>query len=117
MVILSTMLLEKKEFKMLRDFTYFWPIFPFYILLRHKETFDFLLFSGSIKREHWPDVKNVKYLTLVTFFHPINILVRQNINSRSSRLKAFHKIGVLKNFTKFTRKHLRQSIFFNKVTG
>ena len=27
------------------------------------------------------------------------------------------EIGVLKNFTKFTRKHLRQSLFFNKVAG
>ena len=27
------------------------------------------------------------------------------------------KIGVLKNFAKFTGKHLCQSLFFNKVTG
>ena len=29
----------------------------------------------------------------------------------------FVKEGVLKNFTKFTRKHLCQSLFLNKVTG
>ena len=27
------------------------------------------------------------------------------------------KKGVLRNFTKFTGKHLRQSLFFNKATG
>ena len=29
----------------------------------------------------------------------------------------FFNIGSLKNFAKFTRKHLRQSFFFNKVAG
>ena len=29
----------------------------------------------------------------------------------------FCKKGVLRNFTKFTGKHLRQSLFFNKVAG
>ena len=28
-----------------------------------------------------------------------------------------HKKGVLKNFVKFTRKHLRQSLLSNKVAG
>ena len=27
------------------------------------------------------------------------------------------RTGVLRNFAKFTGKHLRQSLFFNKVTG
>ena len=34
---------------------------------------------------------------------------------RSSRPKVFYKKGVLRNFAKFTRKHLHQSLFFNKV--
>ena len=29
----------------------------------------------------------------------------------------FYKIGVIKTFAKFTRKHLYQSLFFNKVAG
>ena len=29
----------------------------------------------------------------------------------------FLKIGVFKNFAKFTEKHLRQSLFFNKFPG
>ena len=36
---------------------------------------------------------------------------------RSSRPEVFCKKGVLRNFTKFTGKHLCQSLFFNKVAG
>ena len=36
---------------------------------------------------------------------------------RSSQQKCSIEIGVLKNFTKFTRKHLCQSFFLNKVAG
>ena len=36
---------------------------------------------------------------------------------RSSRPDVFCKKGVLRNFTKFTEKHLCQSLFFNKVAG
>ena len=36
---------------------------------------------------------------------------------RSSRTEVFCKKGVLRNFTKFTGKHLCQRLFFNKVAG
>ena len=36
---------------------------------------------------------------------------------RSSRPDVFCEKGVLRNFTKFTAKHLCQSLFFNKVGG
>ena len=39
------------------------------------------------------------------------------IRSRGNRLGVFHKIRVFENFAKLTRKHLCQSLFFNKVTG
>ena len=39
------------------------------------------------------------------------------VNIRSSRPEVFCKKGVLRNFTKFTGKHLCQSLFFNKVAG
>ena len=38
-------------------------------------------------------------------------------NIRSSRPDVFCKKGVLRNFAKFTGKHLCQSLFFNKVVG
>ena len=36
---------------------------------------------------------------------------------RSSRPEVFCKIGVVKKFAKFTGKHSRQGLFFNKVAG
>ena len=36
---------------------------------------------------------------------------------RSSRPEVFCKQGILRNFTKFTGKHLCQTLFFNKVSG
>ena len=36
---------------------------------------------------------------------------------RNSRPNVFSKKVILKNFAKFTRKHLCQSLFFNKVAG
>ena len=36
---------------------------------------------------------------------------------RSSHRRCSVKKGVLRNFTKFTAKHLCQSLFFNKVAG
>ena len=36
---------------------------------------------------------------------------------RSSRLEVLCKKGALRIFTKFTGKHLCQSLFFDKVTG
>ena len=41
----------------------------------------------------------------------------QNYKSRSSRSEVFCKKGVREKFTKFTAKHLRQSLFFNKAAG
>ena len=41
----------------------------------------------------------------------------ERITKRRSRPKVFCKKGVLRNFTKFTGKHLCQSLFFNKVAG
>ena len=40
-----------------------------------------------------------------------------HLHIRSSRPEMFCKKEVLRNFPKFTRKHLRQSLFFNRVAG
>ena len=42
-------------------------------------------------------------------------LVHLELTFRSSHPGVFYKKGVLKNFAKFTGKHLRQSLIFNKV--
>ena len=36
--------------------THFWPVFPFYNPRKHQETKGFLVFSGGIKWEHWPEM-------------------------------------------------------------
>ena len=43
--------------------------------------------------------------------------IQISTKSKSSHQRCSAKKGVLKNFTKFTGKHLRQSLFFNKVAG
>ena len=70
------------------------------------------------------------FLTLFTkwlfyfFFFLFVIIVLDTVsvtmshwNCRSSHWRCSVKIGVVKNLGKFTRKHLCQSLFFNKVAG
>ena len=49
------------------------------------------------------------------------IVTFQNLNDFeeywNSRPEVFYKKGVIKSFTKFTGKHLGQSLFFSKVAG
>ena len=52
----------------------------------------------------------------VIFIAVNGVTKNQNIE-KSSRPEVFCKKGVLRNFTKFKGKHLRQSLFFNKVSG
>ena len=40
-----------------------------------------------------------------------------SVTDRSSRQEEFCNKGVLRNFAKFTGKHLCQSLFFDKVAG
>ena len=47
-------------------------------------------------------------------FKPVTFLV-QFIRYRSSRQEVFCKKGVIRNFAKFTGKHMFQDLFFNKV--
>ena len=53
---------------------------------------------------------------LSTYYYNADVCKDPN-DYRSSRSEVFWKNGVLKNFAKFTRKHLCQSLFFNKVAG
>ena len=47
--------------------------------------------------------------------HLTNISSSIHEKVRNCRPEVFYKKGVLRNFTKFTGKHLCQSLFFNKV--
>ena len=44
-------------------------------------------------------------------------LLQNLLRDRQSRLELFCKKGALRNFAKFTGKHLCQSLNFNKVAG
>ena len=63
----------------------------------------------------------ITYVLIETFDeHPLIDCLWNGIGSFSSRgslPKVFCKRCVLRNLTKFTGKHLRQSLFFNKVAG
>ena len=47
----------------------------------------------------------------------LELVFWENVFLRSSLQEVFYKEGVLRSFAKFTRKHLCQSLFFNKVAG
>ena len=53
---------------------------------------------------------------LSTYFYN-TIVCKDPSDYRSSRPDVFCKKGVLKNFVKFTGKHLCQALFFSKVAG
>ena len=81
----------------------------------------------------WPllaikSVLNIKFLTikvliLFRFYYGIKIIFLilrsrdYNYSYKKQPPKVLYKKGVLRNFTKFTGKHLFQSLFFNKVAG
>ena len=46
-----------------------------------------------------------------------HLILNQDVHKQAIRLEVFYKKGVLRNFAKFTGKHLYQSLFFNKVAG
>ena len=55
-----------------------------------------------------------------TIYHgtpPMETKSKIPVLQRGSRPEVFCKKGVLRNFAKFTGKHLCQSLFFNKVAG
>ena len=66
--------------------------------------------GNFIKKETWQTCFPVNFEKF------LGILFIQN-TTRSSRPEVFCKKGGLKNFTKFTTKHLCHSPFFNKVAG
>ena len=68
--------------------------------------------------EDWPELKR---LPMQILYHDVTVSQKTSPSMyyyfRNSRLDIFYKKGVLKNFAKFTGKHLYQSLLFNKVAG
>ena len=58
--------------------------------------------------------KGVKQALIFTLVLSIKMQIPKSV-FRSNRPEVFCKKGVLINFAKFTGKHLRQSLFFNKT--
>ena len=61
-----------------------------------------------------------EYLLIFSKYHKLELfsdLLSLNTFSRKDSQEVFCKKGVLKNFAKFSRKHLHQSIFLNNVAG
>ena len=58
-------------------------------------------------------------MRLVTKFRnsEISTLSKKTFSKQKQPPEVFYKKGVLRNFTKFIRKHLCLSLFFNKVAG
>ena len=54
---------------------------------------------------------------IISTFHVFCPSLYSQETNRSSHRRWFVKRGVFKNFAKFTGKHLRYSVFFNKVAG
>ena len=52
------------------------------------------------------------------YYNNLSRFSRKNLSrNRNSRPEVFCKEGVLRNFAKFTGKHLCQTLFFNKVAS
>ena len=65
-------------------------------------------FKNTLRNRNWDDVKKLE---------DSNKAYKYFLDIRSSHRKCSVTRGVLRNFTKFTGKHLCQSLFFNKVAG
>ena len=60
-------------------------------------------------------LKNFSFVLNLKFY---GVMHKKSIQPvRTSQRRCSMEIGVIKNFAKFTGKHLRQSVFLNKVTG
>ena len=55
--------------------------------------------------------------SLINIEKILNRPITKFLNSQKQPPEVFHKKGLVRNFAKFTGKHLCQRLFFNKVTG
>ena len=71
----------------------------------------------KISRPYLVSVPDYLTLTKTTLLKKIVFLVKILMKFRSSRPEGLSKKGALRNFAKFTAKHLYLSLFLNKVAG
>ena len=76
-----------------------------------------LITNKYFKWKHPGSFGSMKSLIKKSFLRTYVLIWLQITKTRSSRPEVFCKKGVLRNFAKFTGKHLWQSLFFNKVAG
>ena len=76
-------------------------------------------FTGKIPASEFAKFLRTPFITEHTVFYNdqfcLNLVLLSKL--RKQPLEVFCKKAVLRNFTKFTGKHLHQSLFFNKVAG
>ena len=65
----------------------------------------------------YTNIENSNVLTKNKKTGNLKIVLEFLVTFRSSHQRCSVKKGVLRNFTKFTGKHLCQSLLFNKVAG
>ena len=75
------------------------------------------LFPKIINQIQIKDALDLPLLRNIAYCKGFFFLMRRSMSFRSSHPEVFYKKPVLKNFSKFTGKHLCQSLFFNKVVG
>ena len=77
-------------------------------------------FCDTFETRKWSFIKAFSVWMTVSLYLPVNFdLNQQDFKNmfRSSHPKGFCEKDVLKNFAKFTEKHLCWRLFFNKVAG
>ena len=72
-------------------------------------------YNSSFKELLRKDKTKINKNVLVECQKQKSICILKDLIDRSSHWKCSVRKGVLGNFAKFTRKHLCQSLFFNKV--
>ena len=80
---------------------------------KHLVLFDYGLFDEICGKKKYVTSKKRGITNSINYnFGKIRV---NSYNSRSSRPEVFCKKGSIRNFAKFTGKHLCQRLFFNKV--
>ena len=74
-------------------------------------------YQQSIKQFQLNTISYSKVIFFKTYFFSISISYMQILYDQKQPPEVFYKKVVLRSFTKFTGKHLCQSLFLNKVAG